>query len=102
VPIADAEPDLTALIRAQLIRRGAAADRDCFAPELQTTIDKGGSVRGVLDLWSGEEPSAFTLVEEQLRGQSRMRRYRLVYGHRTEHVLIGLTNTNKIYWIWPL
>lgn len=102
VPLADAEPDLTALIRAQLIRRGAAADRDCFAPELQTTIDKGGSVRGVLDLWSGEEPSAFTLVEEQLHGPSRMRRYRMVYGDRTEHVLVGLTNTNKIYWIWPL
>jgi CubicO group peptidase (beta-lactamase class C family) len=98
----DAETALTNLIRAQLIRRGAPADRDCFAPELQTAIDKGGSVRGVLDLWSGEDPAAFTLVEEQHHGASRMRRYRIVYRDRTEHVLVGLTHESKIYWIWPL
>ncbi len=101
-PVADSNAQLTATIRGQLIRRGAAADRTFFAPELQTAIDKGGPVRGVIDLWSGEEPSAFELVEEQPSGSMRMLRYRLVYADRVEHVLVGLTDENKIYWCWPL
>jgi D-alanyl-D-alanine carboxypeptidase len=100
--IKDAEPDLSAMIRAQMIRRGAPVDRTFFAPELQTAIDKGGPIRGVLDLWCGEEPSAFFLVEEQQQSLSRMRRYRIVYGDRTEHLLVGLTENEKVYWAWPL
>jgi len=101
-PSADARPDLTATARRQLIRPDDVIDRACFAPELQLAIDRGGPVRGVLNLWAGEEPQSFALVEEWPDGDGRMRRYRLTYGGRVEHVLVGTGSDDTIHWAWPL
>jgi CubicO group peptidase (beta-lactamase class C family) len=60
--LVDDAPELTATVRAQLLRRGAAPDPACFAEELQRVIRHGTAARGVLDLWAGEEPLGFELV----------------------------------------
>lgn len=100
--LADAAPEVTAMIRRQLVRQGDTLDRDCFAPELQATIDKAGTVRGMINLWTGEDLEGFDLVEDSPTSTGRMRRYRLSYAARTEHVCVGVTADGKIHWVWPL
>jgi CubicO group peptidase (beta-lactamase class C family) len=96
------EPQLTANARRQLIRPEGEVDRDAFAHEMQIAIDRGGSVRGVLNLWSGVEPTAFELVEDAPAPGGRLRRYRITYADRIEHILIGTNAVGRIYWAWPL
>jgi hypothetical protein len=31
-----------------------------------------------------------------------LRRYRIRYAERIDHVLVGLTPDRRIYWAWPL
>jgi hypothetical protein len=31
-----------------------------------------------------------------------LRRYRIRYGDRTEHVQVGLTPDERLYWVWGL
>jgi hypothetical protein len=69
---------------------------------MQIAIDRGGSVRGVLNLWSGVEPTAFELVEDAPAPGGRLRRYRITYADRIEHILIGTNALGRIYWAWPL
>ncbi len=100
-PVPDRAPAFTATVRRQLLRAAWPPDRDCFAPALQTAIDRAGA-RGLPNLWAGEEPLGFALVGEQ-EGQGRVwRRYRLTYAARTEHLSIGMTADGRIDWAWPL
>jgi D-alanyl-D-alanine carboxypeptidase len=100
--ITDTRPDLFATAKHQLIREGDTLERDCFAPELQVAIDKGGPVRGILNMWVGKPPESFDLVEDRSENSGRMRRYRLTYAERREHLLVGTDACDKIYWAWPL
>jgi D-alanyl-D-alanine carboxypeptidase len=101
-PISDQSPALTAMIKAQLFRNGTALDQDCFADELLHVVAHGNAVRNVINLWTGVEPLAFDLVEEQRQATHSMRRYRIRYPERVEHLLVGTTPQDKIYWAWPL
>ncbi|OYU75555.1 MAG: hypothetical protein CFE45_32605, partial [Burkholderiales bacterium PBB5] len=62
----------------------------------------GNAVRNVINLWTGVEPLAFDLVEEERNATHSMRRYRIRYPERVEHLLVGTTPQDKIYWAWPL
>ncbi len=100
--IQDDAPDLTAMASAQLFRNGTALDQACFAEELLHVVAHGSAVRNVINLWTGVEPLAFELVEQHLHPTHRLRRYRVRYPDRVEHVLVGTTPAHKIYWAWPL
>lgn len=99
--IADTAPDFTRIVREQLLRRGAPADLARFTPALRLGIECAGP-RGVVDLWAGEEPQTFELVDEQREPRRTMRRYRLTYLERVEHVSVGRTADGLIDWAWPL
>jgi hypothetical protein len=101
-PIADDSPALTARIKSQLFRNGTALDRDCFADELLHVVAHGSAVRNVINLWTGVEPLAFDLVEQQRHATHSLRRYRICYPERVEHLQVGTTPQDKIYWAWPL
>jgi Beta-lactamase len=101
-PIPDDSPALTAMIKAQLFRNGTALDRDCFADELLHVVAHGSAVRNVINLWTGVEPLSFDLLEQQRLATHRLRRYRIGYAERVEHLLVGTTPQDKIYWAWPL
>ncbi|TDP61251.1 serine hydrolase domain-containing protein [Roseateles toxinivorans] len=100
--IPDDSPALTSMAKAQLLRNGTALDQGCFAEELLKVVSHGNAVRNVINLWAGDEPLVFELVEQQCRATHRLRRYRIRYTHRVEHLLVGTTSENKIYWAWPL
>jgi D-alanyl-D-alanine carboxypeptidase len=101
-PIPDDSPALTDRIKAQLFRNGTALDQDCFADELLHVVAHGNAVRNVINLWTGVEPLAFDLVELQRHTTHSFRRYRIRYAERVEHLLVGTTPQDKIYWAWPL
>lgn len=101
-PIADDVPALTATARTQLLRDGDVLDRRCFADELLRVASRGGAVRNVINVWAGSAPLRFDLVEEQRAATHRFRRYRLAYPERTEHLLVGTTPEDTIFWAWPL
>ena len=101
-PIPDDSPALTAMIKAQLFRNGTALDQDCFAEELLHVVAHGNAVRNVINLWAGVEPLDFALVEQQHHATHRLRRYRIRYSERVEHLLVGTTANDRIYWAWPL
>jgi D-alanyl-D-alanine carboxypeptidase len=103
LPVLDDDlPALTAMIRAQLFRNGTALDPSCFAEELLHVVAHGNAVRNVINLWTGVEPQAFDLVEQDIHATHRMRRYRIRYAERVEHVLVGITPEQRIHWAWPL
>ncbi|WP_375398007.1 serine hydrolase domain-containing protein [uncultured Sphingomonas sp.] len=99
-PIADRAPAFSAIVARELFRNGRAPDRARFAPALRVAIDRGGT-RGVLDLWAGEMPR-LALVEEWGEPARTMRRYRMTYPDRVEHVAVGMTADGLIDWAWPL
>jgi hypothetical protein len=101
-PIPDDAPALTAMARAQLVRNGSALDPGCFAEELLHVVAHGSAVRNVINLWAGVEPLGFELVEQMQQPTHRLRRYRVRYAERVEHLLVGTTPENRIYWAWPL
>lgn len=101
-PLADDEPALTRMIRSQLLRPDRAPDPGCFAEELLRVIEHGSTVRNVVNLWAGVEPSRFELVEVRRQDRHQQRRYRLTYADRTEHLQVGVSAEGRIYWAWPL
>lgn len=101
-PIPDDAPALTAMVKAQLFRNGTALEQDCFADELLHVVAHGSAVRNVINLWTGVEPQSFELVEQQRLATHCLRRYRIRYPERVEHLLVGTTPQDKIYWAWPL
>ena len=64
--------------------------------------EHGSEVRNVINLYTGVEPLAFELVETQREAAFNLRRYRMHYAERIDHVLVGLTPDRRIYWAWPL
>lgn len=101
-PIRDDAPALTRMARAQLLRNDTALDPGCFAEELLHVVAHGSAVRNVINLWTGVEPLGFDLVEQQRHATHCLRRYRIRYVERAEHLLVGTTADDKIYWAWPL
>lgn len=101
-PIEDDSPGLSAMVKTQLFRNGTALDPSCFAEELLHVVAHGSAVRNVINLWTGIEPQSFELVEQQRHPTHRLRRYRIRYAERVEHLLVGTTPEDKIYWAWPL
>jgi len=95
-------PALTAMTRAQLFRNGTALDAGCFAEELLRVVAHGSEVRNVINLWTGVEPLSFELVAQDVHATHRMRRYRVRYAERVEHLLVGTTPEHRIHWAWPL
>ncbi len=100
-PIEDELPQLSAMVKSQLFRNGTQLNPQCFAGELLHVVAHGSAVRNVVNLWAGVEPQAFELVEQQVHATHRMRRYRIRYTERIEHLLVGITPEHKIYWAWP-
>ncbi len=98
----DDAPGLTATAQAQLLRSADTLDLRCFADELKRVAAHGSAVRNIINLWAGVAPQQFSLVEQQVLPTHRLRRYRLVYPERTEHLLVGTTQQGLIYWAWPL
>ena len=102
-PIEDRAPALTAAVHAQLIRRpGEELDAARIAVELKNVAQHGGSVRRVPNLWAGVEPERVELVTDHEAPTHRLRRHRLVYVDRTEHLLAGFTPEGHLYWAWGL
>lgn len=99
-PIDDPRPELTATARAQLLRADRPVDHAAFAPWARPAGTIPG--RGILNLWSGEPPAGFTLVDERFEAGERVRRYRLSYPARVEHVHVRFTADDLISWAWPL
>lgn len=97
----DDAPSLTACARAQLVRQ-SELDRSCFAEEMLRVATEGGPVRDVINLWAGREPLTFTLLEAHACITHVLRRYRLTYLDRVEHLLVGTTPAGQIYWAWPI
>ena len=97
----DDAPDLTASARAQFLRQGAF-DPSFFSEEMIRMAERGGAVRNVVNLWSGTEPQIFGLIESHRYPTHLVRRYRVAYPERVEHLSVGTTSTGKIYWAWPL
>lgn len=97
----DDAPDLTARARSQFLRQGAI-DPSFFSKELTAVAERGGAARNVINLWAGGEPQGFSLIESQEYSTHVLRRYRLTYAERVEHLLVGTTPSGKIYWAWPL
>lgn len=104
LPVLDDEaPALTARIRAQLLRPpGQPIDPACFAEELVRVAEHGGALRPVISFHGGAEPLGFELVEAIAAPAYRLRRYRLRHADRIEHLLVGLTPDDRIYWAWGL
>ena len=99
----DDDPQVTAMVRCQLMRKpGEALDPRCFAEELLRVAEHGSTVRNVINLYTGVEPLSFDLVETHLEPTYRLRRYRIRYVERVEHLLVGLTPEKRIYWAWGL
>ena len=99
----DDEPQLSARLRAQLLRAsGAAADNAALAEELQRVAAHGSAVRTVPNLHAGMPPDRFDLVYRQAHGTHRWLRYRIGYADRTEHALVGLTPEDHLFWAWCL
>jgi len=59
-------------------------------------------VRNVINLYAGAEPNSFELVDTQHEAAFNLRRYRIRYAERIDHVLVGLTPDQRIYWAWVL
>lgn len=58
--------------------------------------------RPLLNLWTGVEPEAFEFVEAHAAPGGQLRRYRIRYTDRIEHVQVGLTSDERMYWAWGL
>jgi CubicO group peptidase (beta-lactamase class C family) len=102
-PMDDDDPSLTALARTKLLRPpGDDLDPAAFADELKRVAARGGPVRNVINLWAGEPPQRFELVQQQIESSHRLRRYRITYPGRIEHLVVGTTPERLIYWAWPL
>ena len=99
----DDEPALTSMIQSQLLRKpGEALNPACFAEELLRVAEHGSAVRNVINLYTGVAPLSFELVETQCEAAFDLRRYRVRYAERIDHVLVGLTPDQRIYWAWVL
>lgn len=99
----DDDPALTSMIQPQLLRKpGETLNPACFAEELLRVADHGSAVRNVINLYAGAEPHSFELVETQREAAFNLRRYRIRYAERIDHVLVGLTPDQRIYWAWVL
>jgi hypothetical protein len=99
----DDSPALTAHARAVLLRApGSAPDIDVLAEELQRLAAHGSTVRTVVNLNCGATPLSFDLVEQHIGDAGRVRRYRLSYPERTEHVLVGTSAEGRLHWAWGL
>lgn len=102
-PLEDDDPHLTAMIRSQLMRKpGETLNPACFAEELLRVAEHGSAVRNVINLYTGIEPLSFELVETHCGAAFNLRRYRMRYAERIEHLLVGLTPDRRIYWAWGL
>ena len=101
--IADEDTSTTDRIRTQLLRTpGTAPDLSCLAEELQRVAEHGSPVRTVPNLFAGDPPLGFDLVERLAHSTHTWHRYRLTYPDRIEHVLVGTTPAGRIHWAWPL
>jgi hypothetical protein len=99
----DPDPLLTQRIRSQLLREpGTAPDLSCLADELRRVAEHGSPVRTVPNLYAGQPPQAFDLVQRQVHDTHTWHRYRLSYPDRVEHVLVGTTPDRRIFWAWAL
>ncbi len=99
----DDDPALTSMIQPQLLRKpGEALNPACFAEELLRVAEHGSAVRNVINLYAGAEPLSFELVETHHEAAFNLRRYRIGYAERIEHVLVGLTPDRRMYWAWVL
>jgi hypothetical protein len=91
------------MIQSQLLRKpGEALNPACFAEELLRVAEHGSAVRNVINLYTGVAPLSFELVETQCEAAFDLRRYRIRYAERIDHVLVGLTPDQRIYWAWVL
>lgn len=99
----DDRPELGRRIRAQLLRRpGELPDPGFLAEELRALTEPGAAARPLINLWAGVEPTTFEFVEAYAHATGTLRRYRIRYGDRTEHVQVGLTPDERLYWVWGL
>lgn len=99
----DDQPELGALVRKLLLRRpGEEPDLDRLAPEICCLAKPGPARRPLLNLWAGVEPEAFEFIEAHPVQGGQLRRYRIRYLDRTEHVQVGLTSDERLYWAWGL
>lgn len=99
----DAHPDLARRIGAQLLREpGTSPDPSCLDEELLRVAEHGNPVRTVPNLSSGALPRAFELVQRQTHTTHTWHRYRLTYPDRIEHVMVGTTPRERLFWAWPL
>jgi hypothetical protein len=99
----DTAPELTKRIRTQLLRElNSAPSADYLANELRLVAAHGSPSRTVPNLFTGEQPIGFDLVQRKVYETHTWHRYRLTYPNRIEHVLVGTCVEGKIFWAWPL
>jgi hypothetical protein len=101
--MSDTAPELTQRIRTQLLREpNSAPNSEYLADELRLVAEHGSPVRSVPNLFAGEQPMGFDLVQRQSHETHTWHRYRLTYPNRIEHVLVGTSPEGRIFWAWPL
>lgn len=98
-PIADRDQSSTSAARALLYRGKAEPDRGSFGPEMRALLDGPIGLDAVPNLTSRGHPDSFELVQETRRLNGHVRRYRLRFGDRLEHLSFGYTPDRRIYWI---
>ncbi len=100
-PIVDVAPSLTEMARWAMFRSNGDGPRlDLLAPEMRVVAERVGARRGVSNLWVGEEPLAFEVVEDAVESGSRFRRYRVTYRERVEHLRVGHAPDGRLFWAY--
>ena len=102
-PARDDRPDLTTAARGILLRGNKPVAREALAPELRLIVDGPSGERGIanrpVDLTG--EPTGFDFIEQRTLGSATLRRYRMTYTDLVEHIVVGYTPEEKIYWVSP-
>jgi hypothetical protein len=96
-PIKDEDPALTRRLLSEVLRPEGEADLTRFSASMQPWP----GTRGAPNFWAGAAPASVDLVSIDDEPGRAMRRYRLTYGDRTEHISVGVAD-GLIDWTWCL
>lgn len=96
--VTDDDAGLSQRVLAQLIRPDGPRDLSCFTASMHPVP----GARDTLSFWTGVHPQTIDLVSVHDEQGRQMRRYRLTYSERTEHLSVGVADGGRIDWAWTL
>ena len=101
MPVPDRNPELTAAAKTLVVHGDVKSNPKQFAPEMLAQIEGPIGADAVM-MFSARNPDSFQLVHETVRPNERIRRYRLTYGERFDHISFCYTPDNLIYCIFGI